>query len=454
MVLILSPYELKEPPWLARTHTRLQSNAFVHRWDDRRHDRWAFIKRRTSSFLRTTENYLIHTITRLVLIYPFKDKEATRNRVETFLDERAKALRDMSPQRKWEWFFFRPVESFNTVWLVYIVVAQTWGFYKTCDCVTSTWGGGGGYLDFGVQDVASKWVEPYWLTGTLVTSTVMGLSMFYITVEWCQQSFLSTEDYEDARQGLRMTRIYRNWTFFFRRLSRLLSRFTFDPLERLAVAIGLIKHPQKTLLWTKVHTHDPDIPIPGPSTPRPHGNPSIELSDFSTAMVRDDSQHSHHAYETPAMAHSLFPPAIPQRRPRQDSDSSAARPSPSLLGQRYGSPSESLSKRPSHDSSLSMSPLLQRPLEAHHQRERAGSANSTIPDHDDRRSSGEEYGLASPTSPVRVGEQSPFLEMGIGGMVQSRQGYVRANSDPGSPPGVDALGIWQGGDVDLERGRR
>ncbi|KAF2450783.1 hypothetical protein P171DRAFT_146450 [Karstenula rhodostoma CBS 690.94] len=457
--LILSPYEMQEPPWLQRTHTRLQSNAFVHRLDGRRHDQWAYIKRRISSILRTTENLLVKSIARLVLLYPFHDKESTRDIVETFIDERVKSLKALSPQRKWEWFFFRPLESFNTVWLVYIVVAQTWGYYKTCDCVTSTWGGAGGYLDFRVQDVASPWVEAYWLTGTLLTSSVMGFSMFYITVEWCQQSFLSTEDYEDARQGLRMTRIYRHWTFSFRSLSRLLSRFTFDPMERFAVSIGLVKYRQKTLLWTKTHTHDPDIAVPAPvQTPRPHGNPSIELSDFSTAMARDDSQHSHEhgASETPAMAHSLFPPAIPQRRPRQDSGASAARTSPSLL---HGignpapsqSPSSFLTHRPSHESALSFTPLLQRPSEAHRQRERAGSATSVQSDERDRRSGGEEHGLMSPVSPVRVGEYTPFL-----GMVQSRQGYTRANSDPGSPPGVDALGIRMGGvaDGDLERGER
>ncbi|KAF1973731.1 hypothetical protein BU23DRAFT_463721 [Bimuria novae-zelandiae CBS 107.79] len=432
--LILSPYEMQEPNWLARTHTRLQSNALIHRWDDRRHDRWAYLKRRASGFLRTTENFFIRIITRVVLLYPFNDKESTREKVETFLDEHIKNLKEMSPQRKWEIFFFRPIESFNTIWLVYIVVAQTWGFYKTCDCVTSTWGGAGGYLDFGVQDVASKWVEAYWLTGTLLTSSVLGLSMFYITVEWCLQSFLSTEDYEDARQGLRMTRIYRHWTFFFRRLSRLLSKFTFDPMERFAVAIGLIKHPQKTLLWTKEHTYNPDVPIDPPET-RHRANPSIELSDFSTAMVRDDSQQSHHQYETPAMAHSLFPPAIPRRRPRQDSDSSAPRPSPSLFSHAGNS----------HDSSIS--PLLQRPSEAHHQR--AGSATSMSDD--GMQSSGEDQGYGSPGSPVPVSERAVFL--GLAPTLQIRQGYARANSDPGSLPTAEGLGISvdQFG-VDVERG--
>jgi hypothetical protein len=67
---------------------------------------------------------------------------------------------------------------------IYIVLAQVFGWYKTCDCVTSNWAGGGGYLDFSVQDTSnSKWVRWYWTSGTLLTALVMGLSMFYITVE-------------------------------------------------------------------------------------------------------------------------------------------------------------------------------------------------------------------------------------------------------------------------------
>jgi hypothetical protein len=50
--------------------------------------------------------------------------------------------------------------------------------------VTSYWGGGGGYLDFGVQDTSnSRWVLYYWIAGTCLTGMVLLLSMFYITVE-------------------------------------------------------------------------------------------------------------------------------------------------------------------------------------------------------------------------------------------------------------------------------
>lgn len=230
-----------------------------------------------------------------------------------------------------------------------------------------------------------------------------------------------------------MTRKYRHYTFWFRRFSRLLSYFTFTPLERLGIAIGLLKYPQGTLLWTRKHTHEPDIPQVPDIPTRPQENPSIELSDYSAARLRDEWSHSPHHYDTPAMAHSLFPPAIPQRRPRVDSDSSAARPSPSLF------------ERTSNDHSTSS--LLQRPNEAHHRHERMGS----IPSDDGHRSSGEES--LSPFPPAGGAEQSMLASyLGLNTNLQIRQGYTRANSDPGSPNEV-GLGIPMV-ERDLERGPR
>ena len=37
----------------------------------------------------------------------------------------------------------RPGEIINSVWLVYIIAAQTFGSYQTCECLASTWAGYG-----------------------------------------------------------------------------------------------------------------------------------------------------------------------------------------------------------------------------------------------------------------------------------------------------------------------
>lgn len=40
-------------------------------------------------------------------------------------------------------FVLDPSEAINAGWLVYIVLAQTFGLYQNCNCMASTWGGGG-----------------------------------------------------------------------------------------------------------------------------------------------------------------------------------------------------------------------------------------------------------------------------------------------------------------------
>lgn len=257
----------------------------------------------------------------------------------------------------------------------------------------------------------------------------MFLSLFYITVEWCQQSFLSTEDYEDAMQGLRMTRSYRQYTYFVRVAARFVAQFTLEPLEWLAYKIGLIKTTQNTLVWTK--THDWDPPMPKLIRLTSHtATPSIELTDLSDVPLGDQQ-----AQETPALAHSLFPPAIPMGRPRTGSDTSLHSP-----------------YRPDYEyrvSNDSFAPLIRRPSEAHHIGYRTDSLSS-----DEHRMSVDH--IRMPISPPD--DQIPFSGwLGLNAALQPRHAYRRANSDPGSPPfdlphpNQEALGIHLE-DSDLERG--
>ena len=258
--------------------------------------------------------------------------------------------------------------------------------------------------------------------------------MFYITVEWCQQSFLSTEDYKDAMDGLRMTRTYRRWTYFFRLASRGVSRWTLDPMEKFAYHIGLIKMPQKTILWTQSHKWNPAIP-PQLTPSLANASPSIELTDHSSAPRVDL-----HVHDTPAMAHSLFPPAITTRHGRHGSDASSFSPPP----------------RPSYDSSKS---LIRKPSEAsHHRTESRGSD-------DDRASVGGRIcdggrvsfeDMISPVSPPDQGSSHGW--MGLGPALHSRQGYQRANSEPRSLPAENAGGAPQGlglsfRERDIEKGQ-
>jgi hypothetical protein len=163
------------------------------------------------------------------------------------------------------------------------------------------------------------------------------------------------------------------------------------------------------------------------------------------------------------MAHSLFPPARRPGRPRNESDASFTEPGLPIYD-KYRTSDDS--NRPfARTNNCSNWSLIRRPSDVHHARtgptyvgrrpsdERDGRGSSDFTEH---RSSSEF--MLSPTS--LHDEQLVFGEWL--GSVQSRQGYQRVNSDPGSPPILDdgeegsrgqGLGIGMGGRVDERRSR-
>ncbi|TKA81749.1 hypothetical protein B0A55_01129 [Friedmanniomyces simplex] len=117
-------------------------------------------------------------------------------------------------QQRWDYCFFRPLEIGNTIWLLYRILAQTFGSDNTCDCMSSLWAGGGGYIDLTEWNVAtSKDIRRFWIAGTTLGVTVMSIAMTYIVVEWCMQSHLSTADPTDAAHGLQQVRRFRHITY-------------------------------------------------------------------------------------------------------------------------------------------------------------------------------------------------------------------------------------------------
>ncbi|KAK6440151.1 hypothetical protein LTR95_003625 [Oleoguttula sp. CCFEE 5521] len=136
---------------------------------------------------------------------------------QDYADGVKKALRamrekwqDMKAQDRLDCCFFKPVETINAVWLVYITIAQTSGAYRNCDCMSSLWGGAGGYIDWNNYDTAtSSYVHIYWTTGTVIASTTMTAAMLYLMLEWCLQSHINTASIEDAATGLQRTRCFR-----------------------------------------------------------------------------------------------------------------------------------------------------------------------------------------------------------------------------------------------------
>ncbi len=86
-------------------------------------------------------------------------------------------------------------------------------------------------------------VKIYWGVGTATSCFFLAIGLIYIVIEYCTQSHLSTEDYESAAAGLRMTRAFRKYTTWCRFLvvpfAKLMHWMTFD----------LFRSNSKSLVW-------------------------------------------------------------------------------------------------------------------------------------------------------------------------------------------------------------
>ena len=138
---------------------------------------------------------------------------------------------------------FRLAETVSTSWLLYIVIAQTVGLYRTCSCISSTWGGGGGYVDFQTEEsYRAHGVIVYWGIGTAIPCAIMVAGFAFIVAEWCEQSHLSTLDYIEAMNGLRATRRWKRLTIYFRHIPDRL-------IEMVKWAVR--RKGRRSLVWTK-----------------------------------------------------------------------------------------------------------------------------------------------------------------------------------------------------------
>ena len=110
-------------------------------------------------------------------------------------------------------FVIRPGEMINTGWLTYIIFAQTFGkhvqfptlysqltftgSYQTCDCMSSNWAKGGGFIDFQTYDYyIAHGVFVYWGSANALSMFVMSVGLAYIVHEYCTQSHFSSKCHE------------------------------------------------------------------------------------------------------------------------------------------------------------------------------------------------------------------------------------------------------------------
>jgi hypothetical protein len=205
--------------------------------------------------------------------------------------------------REWESLQFRtkveilvmkPLDIINMCWLIYIVNAQTFGWYRSCLCMSSVWGGGGGYIDFeSIDSYKAHGISLYWGSGTALTLVILTAGVLFVIVEWCSQSHLSTMDYDAASRGLKRTRWWKYYTVWLRRAPDVF-------IDSVVVACWTIFaylskgdrgiHGRRSLIWSasiKRRQRPPLTVIHGVSVSDSHDGEDIELLN-RTRLYGDD----------------------------------------------------------------------------------------------------------------------------------------------------------------------
>ncbi|KAH9818569.1 hypothetical protein Tdes44962_MAKER05334 [Teratosphaeria destructans] len=103
---------------------------------------------------------------------------------------------DLTPQKRWDYFFFRPLEAANAVYLLYRTISQSVRYLL-------------------LAALAHLLITA---SGTTISVTVMSCSMLYIVLEWCLQSHLSAASVVHAANGLQRVRQTHRLTWPLRRV--------------------------------------------------------------------------------------------------------------------------------------------------------------------------------------------------------------------------------------------
>ena len=115
--------------------------------------------------------------------------------------------------------------------------------------MASTWAKDGDFIDFQTYAYyAAQGVYFYWGVATGLSVFVMSIGLTYVVTEYCTQSHISTEDYDRAMQGLRMTRWFKKNTGFVRVLPDMMIKA--GKLLFHKVSGGRSRPGRRSLVWT------------------------------------------------------------------------------------------------------------------------------------------------------------------------------------------------------------
>jgi hypothetical protein len=248
-----------------------------------------------------TEDFLLGFLPKMATVFSPK-RTKRREKIRDHLEHAFSKSHDYTIRQWTHRLFFIPYEVINAVWLVYIVLAQTFGSYSNCKCQSSIYGFGGGYIDL-TQAVYShnQWLKWYWSVGTSLSIGIMGVGLGYVVLEvrharvhfvrslilsqWCLQSHISTESFTHSLNGLQRTRTFRGYTHWIRYPAGQAVIF----INSLRNIIFRSKSRQKTLVWTKNVTFKAK---PGPMGRRDHEDNNVRYGGDGSPDFRGYEMYS------------------------------------------------------------------------------------------------------------------------------------------------------------------
>lgn len=151
-----------------------------------------------------------------------------------------------SAARRYGSYGLLTLEALNVCWLLGTTIAQTFGFYQTCFCLSTRFDGKLGYIQFdNVEINHSDLTITVWSVSAGVADTILLVSLAYFVIEWLEQCHVNTYDLTNAQRGLLWARKFkkvRGWLFF-------------GPLLPVNGLIGLYRMVYAGKMWKK-KTHD------------------------------------------------------------------------------------------------------------------------------------------------------------------------------------------------------
>lgn len=124
----------------------------------------------------------------------------------------------ISASRRYGSYGLLTLEAFNVCWLLGTTIAQTFGFYQTCFCLSTRFDGKLGYIQFDNVEVNHSDITiTVWSVSAGVAGTILLSSLAYFVIEWLEQCHMNTYDLTNAQRGLLWSRRFkkvRGWVVF------------------------------------------------------------------------------------------------------------------------------------------------------------------------------------------------------------------------------------------------